>query len=112
MQISERKIGNVRVFALAGKLTLGDGDETLRDACRGALERGERRFIFDFGGVPYMDSAGLGELIACAKRVRERSGQIRLVLSPKTREILTIAMVLRVFDVFDTVEHAAAGFDV
>ncbi len=110
MTITETSRDGVVVLSLTGELTIGKGDVELRDTCKAVLERGVRKIVLDFTHVRYMDSAGLGELIACNKRARERGGSIRLVLNAKTREILVVGAVLRVFEVFDDVASAAAGF--
>lgn len=110
MKFSERREGNVAVISLQGRFTLGDGDQELRDASKRLLDAGVKYFVFDFTDVPYMDSAALGELIACNKRAREKGGIIRLVLNMKTTEILVIGGVMRVFEVFDDVPSALKGF--
>ncbi len=110
MKIEVRKKGKVVILDMSGKLDMGTGDVVLRDTFKELLERDERLFVFNMKDVFWMDSAGLGELIACNKRARERGGIIRLVLSPKAHEVLTISRVIVVFDIYDDVESAIASF--
>ena len=110
MDIRVRKDGNVTVLELDGKLTMGDGDVKMSETIQKLLHDGVRWFILDMSRVPYMDSAGLGELMRSNKRVREKQGAIRLVLSAKTREVLTIAAVITVFDLFPDAKAAVADF--
>lgn len=110
MEIQVRREGKVAVLALNGKLTIGEGDVLLSNQVKELLAAGSRLLVLDLSRVPYMDSAGLGEIIRANKRVRENGGTIRLVLSGKTREVLTIAAVLPVFEVYDDAASALAGF--
>lgn len=110
MDIEVRKRGKVAILHMRGKLDMGQGDVVLRNTFKELLDQGERRFVLDMKEVSWMDSAGLGELIACNKRARERGGLIRLVLSPKAQEILTISRVIVVFDTYEDVESAIASF--
>lgn len=110
MEIQVRREGKAAVLELHGKLTIGDGDVQLSQQIKDLLAAGSRRFVIDMSRVPYMDSAGLGEIIRANKRVRENGGAIRLVLSGKTREVLTIAAVLPVFEVYEDPASALAGF--
>lgn len=110
MNINVRKRGKVTILDMSGKLDMGHGDVALRNTFKELLDRGERLFVFNMKDVSWMDSAGLGELIACNKRARERNGVVRLVLSSKTQEILATSRVIVVFDTFDDVEGAIASF--
>lgn len=110
MQINTRKKGKVAILELSGQMTTGEGEVMLRTAMKELLESGARMFVLDLAGVPWLDSLSLGELIACNKRVRERGGVIKVVLSPKTSEILSIARVYTAFEVFEDVEAALASF--
>lgn len=86
----------------------------LRDRFKERLGAGERRFVFDMTEVPCLDSAGVGELVACVKRACERGGTIKLVaaVESKTRQILTLTGLDRVFELFDTEREAVASFRV
>ncbi|HKQ61093.1 MAG TPA: STAS domain-containing protein [Candidatus Polarisedimenticolaceae bacterium] len=110
MTIQTRKKGKITILDLNGPLTLGEGDAQLRDVLKQQLDAGETLFIFNMRDVNYLDSAGIGELVACNKRVCERHGTIKLVLNPKGRQILMVPQVHRIFDLFDDVEAALASF--
>jgi len=108
MTIESRKKGRITIFELHGPLTLGNGDVQLRDMLRRAVDDGERMFVFDMRGVGWLDSVGIGELVACNKRAREKDGTIKLVMNPKGRQILMVPQVHRIFDLFDDLESALA----
>ena len=110
MTIETRKHGNLTILELQGPLTIGQGDAQLRDAVRAAIQAGDRLFVFDLRGVRWIDSGGIGELVACHKRAREKGGMIKLVMNPKGRQILMVPQVHRVFDLFDDLESALSSF--
>ena len=60
MQIEERAVGDVVVLDLKGRITLGDGDQLLKDKVNSLVNQGNKRIVLNLGGVPYIDSAGLG----------------------------------------------------
>lgn len=112
MTIEVRKVGKVTILDVTGKMTIGAGDVELRDNFKAQLEAGARLFLFNFEKVPYMDSAAIGETAACAKRAHEIGGVIKIVLVPKGKadEVLRIAWLDRVFEIFGSEEEAIASF--
>jgi anti-sigma B factor antagonist len=109
MNIRTEKHGEVTVIRMSGSFAFG-GDVQLRGAFGEQLANGERSFILDMSDVAFIDSVGLGETVACTKRIRERGGSIILVLAEigKTREVFTITGVDRAFKVFTNIEAALA----
>ena len=102
MAISTKDVGGVTVLEISGNVTIGKGDIELREAFKTALDGGARKFLFDLRGVRFMDSAGIGETAACAKRAHEVDSEIKIVLTPKGKaeEVLKIAWLDRVFDIY------------
>ena len=60
MQIEQRAVGSVVILDLKGKITLGEGDEALKDKINSLILQGHKKMLLNFGDVPYIDSAGLG----------------------------------------------------
>ena len=60
MQITERALADVMILDLKGKITLGEGDELLKDKVNSLVNQGQRKIVLNLAGVPYLDSAGLG----------------------------------------------------
>jgi len=112
MAIAKRKVGKICVLDISGTMTIGKGDVELREAFRQALDEGERRFLFNLRKVAYMDSAAIGETVACAKRAAEVGGKIKITLVPKGRpdEVLRISSLDRVFEMFADEPTAIASF--
>jgi anti-sigma B factor antagonist len=112
MDINKRRVGDIAILDLQGKLTLNDGAELLRDTVASIVFQGERKVVLNLAGVPYMDSGGLGELVRCHLIVqRERGGAIKLVnLTSKITDLLTITRLVTVFDTFDSEQAALSSF--
>jgi anti-sigma B factor antagonist len=77
MGFTVRKEGDVSVVSVEGQLIVGNRQE-LKQRVLDELERGERRFLIDFGQTGYIDSSGLGVLVSLSKRIRELNGELRL----------------------------------
>ena len=112
MRIDVREFGDVRVLDLSGKLTIGDGDRDLRKAFQQQLDEGRKKFVFNYLRVSYVDSAGLGETVACHKRASEQEAEVRLVLKErgKPEEVFVLTCLDRVFRIFRTVDEAVASY--
>ena len=109
MKIDVRTKSGVDVLELSGKMSTGDADVQLRQTVLDLLEGGHRKFVIDMTKVPWMDSGSIGELVACKKRVYERQGAIRLVLSRKIHDIFTYTQLTSAFEIADDVDTALAG---
>ena len=85
MQIEERSAGDVTLLDLKGKMTLGEGDETLKDKINSLVHQGRKKLVLNLAEVPYIDSAGLGEMVrtyTTVSRLRPRSRRRRSTLRP------------------------------
>jgi len=111
MQIEERKIGNVVILDLKGKLTLGDGDELLRNAVNRLVQAGQKHIVLNLGDVPYIDSAGLGEVVRTYTTVKKQDGMLKLLhLTKRIQDLLSITKLLTVFETFDNEAEAVVSF--
>jgi anti-sigma B factor antagonist len=111
MKLSTRKRANVVIIDIDGKIVLGEGDIEIKHAVDNFLGRGNKNFLLNLAKVPYLDSAGLGEIIRCFTALRKNGGNFKL-LSPNQRiiDLLTITKLLDVFDTFDNEAIAVASF--
>ena len=109
MNIKSENHGEVSVVRVSGSFAFG-GDVQLQKEFAALLNENRQHFVLDMSNVAFIDSIGLGETVACTKRIRERGGSITLVLAEtgKTREVFTITGVDRAFEVFPSVEAALA----
>ena len=111
MQIDERTLGGVTILDMKGKMTLGDGDELLRKKVAGVVEKGCKNIVLNLGDVPYIDSAGLGEIVRTYTTVSRQGGSLKLLnLTKRITDLLSITKLLTVFDTFDSEGEAVKSF--
>jgi anti-sigma B factor antagonist len=111
MQISERVLGEVMVLDLKGKITLGEGDELLKDKVNSLVNQGHRKIILNLADVPYLDSAGLGEVVRAYTTVSRQGGNLKLLnLTKRITDLLAITKLLTVFETFDSENDAVRSF--
>ena len=85
MEIVERTVSDVTVLDLKGKMTLGEGDELLKDKINSLLASGKKKLLLNLESVPYIDSAGLGEVVRTYTTVSRQGGKNDQVLGPLIR---------------------------
>ncbi len=111
MDIAERTVSGVTVLDLKGKMTLGEGDELLKDKINSLLADGKKKLILNLEGVPYIDSAGLGEIVRTYTTVSRQGGSLKLLnLTKRIEDLLSITKLLTVFETFDTEAEAINSF--
>ena len=111
MVIEERIIGDVTVLDLKGKMTLGEGDELLKDKINSLIHQGQKKLLLNLEGVPYIDSAGLGEIVRTYTTVSRQGGNLKLVnLTKRITDLLSITKLLTVFETFDSEPDALKSF--
>ena len=111
MEIQERVLENVVVVDLNGKLTIGEGDELLRETINSLMQQGHTNLLLNLGEVPYVDSAGLGEIVRTFTTVKHQGGTLKLInLTKRIKDLLTITKLLTVFDTYDSEAEAVGSF--
>ena len=111
MEIQERTIQGVVVLDLTGKLTIGEGDELLKERISNLIQQGHRNLLLNLEGVPYVDSAGLGEIVRTYTTVSRQGGKLKLVnLTKRITDLLAITKLLTVFDTYESEDEAVNSF--
>ena len=111
MLIEERVIGDVTILDLKVKMTLGEGDELLKDKINSLIHQGQKKLLLNLEGVPYIDSAGLGEIVRTYTTVSRQGGNLKLVnLTKRITDLLSITKLLTVFETFDNEPEALKSF--
>jgi anti-sigma B factor antagonist len=112
MQITERTVGDVMIVDVAGRVTLGDGGDTvLKDKLRSLVQQGRRKLLLNLAEVAYVDSAGLGAIVQCYTTVTNQGGSLKLVhLTKRIKDLLTITKLITVFDTYDNEAEAVTSF--
>ncbi len=111
MQIEERVVGGVTILDLSGKMTLGEGDELLREKIASLVNAGQKQLLLNLEGVPYIDSAGLGEVVRTYTTVSRQGGKLKLLnLTKRIEDLLAITKLLTVFEVYENEAEAIQSF--
>jgi anti-sigma B factor antagonist len=111
MHIDERAVGDVTVLDLKGKITLGEGDELLKDKVNSLVNQGRKKIILNLAEVPYIDSAGLGEVVRTFTTVSRQGGSLKLLnLTKRITDLLSITKLLTVFETYESETDAVRSF--
>ena len=107
MNLKARRIDNIVILDLSGRITIGEGTLILRDHIQKMLAAGDRKFLVNLGEVDYIDSSGLGELVTTFTTVRNQEGDLKLInLTRRVHDLLQITKLLTVFEVFSNETEA------
>lgn len=111
MKITERQVKDVTILDLEGKILIGEGDDALREAVTRVVDSGKSKILLNLAEVPYVDSAGLGEIVRCYTTVSRKNGRLKLLnLTKKIRDLLSITKLLTVFETFESEDEAVNSF--
>ena len=113
LNISNKQVGDVSVVALKGRIVLGEGSSSLRERIKSLLVDGKKKVVLNMANVTYIDSAGLGALVA-AHISAKKEGAVLLLsdLGTKFHEVMQVTRLLTVFNVYTTEAEAISSFDV
>ena len=99
------------VLVLAGDMTMDDGDLAFREKVHELIDKGQVKLIVDLAGVNYIDSSGIGMLVAKVQTLRQKHGDIKLVrLTRRTQSLLSMLKLAMVFETFDDEEAAVRRY--
>jgi anti-sigma B factor antagonist len=111
LDVSERQAGDVTILDLSGEVRIGDSSVALRDSIRKLADTGKTKVLLNLAGVKYIDSTGIGELIANYTTVTRQGGQLKLLkLTDRIQNLLVITKLLTVFDSFEDEAEALRSF--
>jgi|SRR5580692_6648628 anti-sigma B factor antagonist len=111
VKVSTRQVGDVTVADVTGKLTLGEASGIFRDAMRGLTTQGQKKILLNLSGVSYLDSSGIGELVAAYTNVTNAGGKLKLLhLTQRVQSPLQSTKLYTVFEVFEDETTAVKSF--
>jgi anti-sigma B factor antagonist len=112
MNIDQKVNGDVMVVKVNGDITLNQGgDVLLKDKIQSLLQQGHKKLVLDLGGVSYVDSAGLGQLVQIHSTARSNGGSLRIAnVTKKLKDLLVVTKLVTVFDSYDSEAEALASF--
>lgn len=112
VNVKERRFGRVTILDLKGGVTIGEGTATLRRETRRLIGEGRPDLLLNLSGVRYVDSSGLGEMVAAQAAARRAGGRVALLgLSPNVREVFEVTRLLTIFDIYEDEAVALRGMD-
>ena len=109
--IDERFIGNVTVLDVAGRLTMDQAAQHLKDKINSLVSQQRTEILVNLRKVPYIDSGGLGQLVASFASVRKAGGVLKLLnVGSRNSDLLSITRLVTVFESFDSEAEAVQSF--
>ncbi len=111
VKLTNRKVGDVTVIDAVGRITLGEGASSFRDAIRDLVSHGEKKLVLNLSDVTYIDSSGIGELVSGFTTIANQGGQLKLLnLTKRIQDLLQITKLYTVFEVYDDEAAAVRSF--
>jgi len=111
LEVTERQAGDVTILDMSGAVRMGQGSIALRESIRGLVDGDKKKILLNLAGVNYVDSSGIGELIANYTTLSKVGGQLKLLnLTDRIQNLLVITKLLTVFDVYEDEAEALNSF--
>ncbi len=111
MTTSNRQVGAVTIVDITGRIELGEGSASVREAILNLLANGQKQILLNLGAVNYIDSTGLGTLVSAFTSVRKQGGELKLLnLTDKVTDLMQITKLYTVFDILDNETVAVKSF--
>lgn len=109
--INTRDSGGVTIVDCKGKIILGDESSALRETIKQLLAGNKKRILLNLGEVTFIDSAGVGTLVAAYTSSKAQDGELKLAnLTKRFKETLQVTRLLTVFETYETEAEALASF--
>jgi anti-sigma B factor antagonist len=111
LALTERQIGAVTLLDLVGKLTIDHDAQRLKDKINSLIQQGRTQIVLNLTDVSYIDSGGLGQLVASYGSVAKTSGGLKLLgVSKRNHDLLSITRLVTLFDAYDSESEAVESF--
>ena len=111
MKIKEKIDGGVAILTLSGKMMGGPETQAIHDHIKGLISDGISNVVIDLGDVKWMNSSGMGILMASMTTLKNANGKLALArVTEKVESLLIITQLIKVFSSFETVDRAVASF--
>jgi anti-sigma B factor antagonist len=111
IKMTNSEVDGVSVVTLDGRIVLGEESNSFREKLKSMLAEGKKKIVLNMADIKYIDSTGLGTLVAVHVNAKTRGATVRLCnLGKKFHEVMQITKLLTVFDVYDTEAAAVSSF--
>ncbi len=110
LNVDTREVDGVVIVDLSGRITLGEESSgKLRQTVRDLLAQGNKKILLNLGNISYIDSSGLGELVASFSTASSQGSTVKLLnLQQKVKDLLQITKLYTVFS--DNEAEAVSSF--
>ena len=110
MKLDLREESGVGVLVVSGQLT-SDTERQFREAIDTLIESGRTNILLDFTELDYMDSSGIGELVAGYRTIQRLGGALKILKpSKRIQNVLELTQLLPIFEIFEDAETAIASY--
>ncbi|HTA59973.1 MAG TPA: STAS domain-containing protein [Candidatus Baltobacteraceae bacterium] len=111
LNITENVVEGVTILALSGRIVLGEESNALREKLKSLAAGGTTKIVLNMSEIDYIDSSGLGTLVAAHLSVKNAGASVRLCnLGHKFNEVMQLTKLITIFDVYDTEAAAVSSF--
>ena len=108
--VGERHAGRVTILDLEGDVTINAGTAALRRETRRLIAAGRPDLLLNLARVRYVDSSGLGEMVAAQLAACRAGGRVALLApTPNVREVFKVTRMAQVFDIYEDEAGALSG---
>jgi anti-sigma B factor antagonist len=109
--MTNSEVDGVAVVELDGRIILGEESNSLREKLKSMVAAGKKKIVLNMADITYIDSAGLGALVAAHVSAKTQGASVRLCnLGKKFHDVMQVTRLLTVFDVYDTQAAAVSSF--
>ena len=111
VKMTNSEVDGVSVVELDGRIVLGEESNSLREKLKSLVAAGKKKIVLNMANIKYIDSSGLGALVAAHVSAKTQGSSVRLCnLGQKFHDVLQVTRLLTVFDVYDTQAAAVSSF--
>ena len=111
MKVKTRMEGDVAIIAVSGKLMGGPESDALRNEVKNLIDDGSKKFVVNLKGVPWINSTGLGALMAVYTSIQRSEGVLKLChVSDRIQSLFMITKLLTIFDTYPSEQEAIDSF--
>ena len=109
--IDERVIGSVTILDISGKLVIDASAQQLKDKINSLIAQQRTQIVLNLAHVPYIDSGGLGQLVASYGSIVKSGGALKLLcVGSRNHDLLSITRLVTLFESFDSETEAVRSF--
>src|SRR6266850_7506323 len=111
LKLTTRTVQGILVVNCDGRIVFGEESAELRDTVKKLVAQ-NNQIVLNLAGISYIDSGGLGTLVALYTTAQNAGGAVKLAnLTQRVDDLLQVTKLLTVFEVYDSEEKAVESFE-